>query len=207
MNALARMRFWRSAVTRVTVSWSGILLLCLCSSGCASEIVVTPTPLPTATAVPPTETPVPAPLGMHFPDELLLTSWQLDGVAIDGEMQPPWNVEQCLAVGYRPEEYYFYTGCNFGYCDPQRSGPIKPNEPHVICTLTVRGCATPDPETGKRGQVDWEQPFADAMIERRSVEVRNEKLWLISEDKSRPTLVFRRADTCYGRDNYLTPQR
>lgn len=206
MDALAWFgRVTRSAVTRVTVSWSGILLLCLCLSGCASNIGVTATPQPTATAAPATETPTPTPPGTRFSDELLLTSWQLAGVEIDGKMQPPWNLEQCLAVGYRPEEYYFYTGCNFGYCNPERSGPIKPNEPYVICTLTVRGCATPDPKTGARGQVDWEQPFADAMVERRAAEMRDGKLWLIAEDNSKPVLVFRRADTCYGRDNYLRP--
>ena len=203
MDALAWFtRVTRSAVTRVTVSWSGILLLCLCLSGCASNSVVTPT----ATVAPPTETPTPAPLVARFPDELLLTSWQLDGVVIDGKMQPPWNPEQCLAVGYRPEEYYFYTGCNFGYCDPERSATVQPDEPYVLCTVTVQGCVTtPDPATGAQHRVEWDQPFTDAMTERRTAEVRDGKLWLTAEDKSKPVLVLRRADTCYGRDNYLRP--
>lgn len=206
MHALARAakQATRSAVTRVMVSGSG-LLLCLCLSGCAS--VVTVTPQPTATAAPPAATPVLAPPGTRFPDELLLTSWQLDGVEIDGKMQPPWNMEQCLAVGYRPEEYYFYTGCNFGYCDPQRSGPSKPGEPYVVCTLTVRGCFTTPGPTTVAQQVAWEQPFADAMMERRAAEMRDGMLWLTAEDESDPALVFRRADTCYGRDNYLRPSR
>lgn len=202
MDALARIkRAMRSAVTRVMVSGSG-LLLCLCLSGCAS--VVTATPQPTATAVPPTETPVPAPPGTRFPDELLLTSWQLDGVEIDGKMQPPWNPEQCLAVGYRPEEYYFYTGCNFGYCDPRRPASVPKDDPYVICTLTVQGCVTTPDATGAQRPVEWDQPFADAMMERRAAEMRDGKLWLIAEDNM-PALVFRRANTCYGRDNYLRP--
>jgi hypothetical protein len=168
---------------------------------------VTATPQPTATASPPTATPIPKPPSPHFPDELLRTSWQLDGVVVDGKMQPPWNPEQCMAVGYRPEEYYFYTGCNHGYCDWGPSLTAQPNEPVVVCRVTVRGCfTTPDPETGKPHVVEWEPLYTDAMREQRSAEVRDGKLWLTAEDKTRPVLVFRRLDgACEIQDAYLRP--
>jgi hypothetical protein len=156
------------------------------------------TPQPTATAA--------GPLVTRFSDDLLRSSWQLDGVVVGGQMQPPWNDDQCMAVGYRPEEYYFYTGCNHGYCDPGRSGEVKPGEPLVVCTVTVAGCfTTPEPATGKREQVPWEQPFADAMMQRRTAEVRDAKLWLSADDTAQPVLVFRRVDTCEGEQNYLRP--
>jgi hypothetical protein len=208
MGALVTTSYWRSAVTRVTVSWRAILptILLLCLAGCAGGPVFTAIPQPLATDAPPVGTPEPAPLLTGFTEELLQSSWQLEGMIVDGQMRPPWNEEQCLAVGYRPEEYYFYTGCNHGYCDLNRGEPASAGEEAVRCTVTVEGCfTTPDPATGARRQVEWEQPFADAMMERRAAEVRDAQLWLTAEDKSRPVLVFRRVHACKGEDNYLRP--
>lgn len=208
MDALAGfLRVRRSEAGRSIVSWRRFLpsIALLCLTGCASGPIFTAIPQPIGTAAPVSVTPEPTSPLTRFPEELLRSSWQLEGVVVDGKMQPPWNAEQCMAVGYRPEEYYFYTGCNHGYCDPRRQASVSQNEPHVICALTLQGCVTTPDARGEQRPVEWERPFADAMMERRAVAVRDTKLWLSAEDQSKPALVFRRVHTCAGEDNYLRP--
>lgn len=184
MNALARFR--RSAVTRVTVSWSGILLLCL--SSCASRLPFFPTPGP-----PPNPTPNP------FPQETLQTSWDLDYVLVNGEKLPPYYEGQCLSIGYKPETYYFNDGCNVGYCDLQENPPPNSKgDRTVICSITVVGCMEDayDPN-GQREFVKWDKPFHEAVMSYSHVELRDGALWLSTRAGGERTLVFRpREEKC-----------
>ncbi len=196
MDALARMRFWRSAVTRVMVSGSG-LLLCLCLSGCGRELPFIPTPGPS-----------PVPTRAPFPQEALQTSWELEYVLVNGERLPPYHEGQCLAVSARPEQYYFYDGCNHGYCDTmERRSESSKGDTRVLCSITVAGCVegTPDPN-GQRKFVEWDKPFHEAVKRYSRAELRDGALWLTTHTGGERTLVFKQmAGPCKAQAGYLGP--
>lgn len=198
MNAVAGTTWVRRwAATPVRWYWSGILLLALCSTGCASAPPVSPTPglanLPTI---------------QQFTDELLNTTWELDHVLVKGETRPAFHEGQCFAIGSRPESYYYFDGCNEGYCDAEERRAPDPKNPKRVCSTTMKHCQLRARSTlGTPGAaIEWGTAFQDALTSYSKWEVRDDVLWVYGSLEGGPTLVFRRMDRpCAGQDGYLRP--
>ncbi len=176
-----------------------VLLLCLCLTGCGMTLPVPPTQTPTASPTAPIRA---------FPPDALNASWELDYVLVNGEKQPPYHPGQCLATSARPEQYYFFDGCNHGYCDTveHRSASEK-GDTRVMCSLTVQGCFEGTPTAGNREFVKWDKPFHDALMGAAfRAEVRDGALWVYARTEGNPTLVFKRmAGPCEAQAGYLKP--